>query len=504
MNAGAEIAFLLELASRRRATLIKVALGVFTLVALVTLLLPPVYVTTAQIMVQDDRAQLLVSPHLQGSAVDRPAYVANPVSEQDLNSERELLTSLYLVKQAIAGLPLPAQAGVGRLATPFRVLLALPGLGYRALHGTPGLGARGRWADDLEHQLAAWVIKRSDVITVEFRAHDPGWCKEFLSRLIDQYLAYHARISHDPQAHQFFVGQVRLANANLMQSEERLRQFEVQSGVTNLAEQKKALIDQMSQLEMQYNDTVAQLAAARREVQAVRSLRQAVPSRIGKEMRSVQNLALQQLKPEVMKLKAERAELLTRYQPTSQRIGEIDAKLAAAQQILNAEDHLEVQERSTGLNPIWVSLQSHLADARARVAALGARREALSTALAGTRQKLVDLVNHGVVVERLKRQVVSDREAYLSYVRKAEEARAAQALNLSRILNVSVVKPPAVPLTPSSPNVPLSLAVGLLAALAIGAGAAYLEEEADPKIYSAATIGRVSGLAAVAVLREGR
>jgi len=54
------------------------------------------------------RAVVLVSPDLQGANnPQNSAAVNNPVQEQDLNSERELITSLYLVRLALEGLPVP-------------------------------------------------------------------------------------------------------------------------------------------------------------------------------------------------------------------------------------------------------------------------------------------------------------------------------------------------------------------------------------------------------------
>src|SRR5262249_50429361 len=159
--------------------------------------------------------------------------------------------------------------------------------------------------------------------------------------------------------------------------------------------------------------------------------------RIAKETREEQNLALQQLKPQVMQLKAERAELLARYQPSSQRIQEIDAKIAAAERILNHENHLEVDERSTDLNPVWVTIDTNLQDARVKADSLQASLKVLGDSIEQMHGQLDKMVNDEVQVERLARQVGTDRDTFLSYVRKSEEARTAQALNLNKILNVS-------------------------------------------------------------------
>jgi polysaccharide biosynthesis protein PslE len=430
--------------------------------------------------------------------------VARPVTQEDLNSEIELLTSGYLIKEAIERVPPPsgANSGIALLETAATSALNLPMLGYQALHETPLMTPSDRWALKLEHNLHPAVIKMSDVIEVNFTSHDPNWAHDFLARLIDKYLEYHAGLSSDPQAEKFFNQQAQLLKAKLDSSEDQLRQFEVQTGITDLAAQKQALVNRLSDLQIQNNRTGAESAASREQVTELSTQLQQTPERIGKEVRSVQNAALQQLKPQVMQLRAERADLLSRYQPTSQRIQEIDAKLAAAQRILDNENQLEVQEKSSDLNPVWVSLDTSLEQAKTNVAADDATLTALRSEIQKTESDLAQMTNSGVTHDRLEQQVTTDKEAYLSYVRKGEEARTAQALNLSKILNVSIAQPASLPLRPLYPKVWFNLLVGLVLAGGMGVGAAYWEEEHDDLIYSPSAISEASGLKTVAVFSE--
>ncbi|MGH7906472.1 MAG: GumC family protein [Candidatus Binataceae bacterium] len=498
-----ELSDWIEMLYRRRYIAIEAAALVFGLVLLVTLLWPPSYISRAEILVQDNRAQLLVSPDLQDNSQNR-AVVANPVSEQDLNSERELVTSLYLIKQAIAGLQMPKGAA-GTASTVFHSIssaMDLPALGYHAIHSTPNLTPREAWALKLEGHIGSSVIKRSDVIEVSFRAHDPAWSQEFLQRLIDQYLTYHANLSNDPAAQKFFEHQADLLNQRLYASEENLRAFQIKTGIGNLAEQKQALITRLSALRTRQAQAAAAYSSGLEQIAAIQTEMKATPERIGKEVKSVQNNSLSQLKPQVMQLKAQRAELLTRYQPASERIQEIDAQLAAAQKILNHEDHLVVQEKSTDENPVWVTLAQNLDQARTNDVTAQATEAAVGHQVAEARAELDSLVNNGVSLGRLSRQVDTDKQAYLSYVRKSEEARAAAGLNMNKILNVSVAQPPELPLAPAFPKLWFNLIAGLALAAAAALGAAYWEEQRDPRLYSAAGIAHASGLATVAVLRD--
>ena len=241
-----------ELLFRRKTAFLETAGILFGLVVVLTLLWPPVYESTAKILVQDNRAQLLVSPDIQTESPQNPAIIANPVSEQDLNSEVEMVTSLHLIELAITGLPLqPETAGQALLQDTIGLALKIPDTGYRLFHDSPALTPRDRWALKLARHLKASVIKRSNIVEVDFHANDARWAQQFLSRLINQYREYHAGLSHDPEAAVFFDQQAKQLNTRLEASEEKLRQFQVQTGITSLTDQKQALVSRLSDLQLQ-------------------------------------------------------------------------------------------------------------------------------------------------------------------------------------------------------------------------------------------------------------
>ncbi len=340
------------------------------------------------------------------------------------------------------------------------------------------------------------------MIEISFTAHDPQWSHDFLARLIDKYLEFHSSMSHDPQAEQFFQQQANLLQGRLRSAEDQLRAYQVQTGVTNPNEQKQALITRIAQLQSDQAKAAADLAAAQRRVAVLSTQANQNSKRVGKEVKVVQNMALQQLKPQVLQLETERADLLTRYQPDSKRITEINARLAAAHKILDHENHTEVQEQSSDLNPVWVQIDTDLQHAQAQAASLQATQKALGDQIGKAQEQVRQLLNASVENDRLQRTVDTEKQSYVSYLRRGEEARAAGALNRSKILNVGVAEPPNRPVAPSYPIVPLNLAMGLLVALGCAVGAGYLEELLDPRIYSPAAVAAAAGLKTIAQLRE--
>src|SRR5271170_2459335 len=248
--------FWIEMLCRRWTVALQVGLLAFLIVALGSVLLPPTYQSDAKVLVESNRAQLLVSPGLQQDSPSAPSASISPVNEQDLNSEVELLSSPYLIRQALSGVPDRTRTGLLATGTGYlEALLALPAAAYGTLHGVPNMTAHEEWANKIQAKLSTTVIKRSNVIEVDFRSHDPQWSAQFLTLLLSRYLELHARISNNPQAEKFFEAQRRLLEQRLNRAEENLRSAQLQTGISEVSAQQQALITQLYAAEADYRKT---------------------------------------------------------------------------------------------------------------------------------------------------------------------------------------------------------------------------------------------------------
>ena len=63
-----------------------------------------------------------------------------------------------------------------------RAIVHLPSNSYGAMHDIPNLAPRDKWAMDVARQLDAAVIKRSNVIEIDYRDGNRHWTKELSSR----------------------------------------------------------------------------------------------------------------------------------------------------------------------------------------------------------------------------------------------------------------------------------------------------------------------------------
>src|ERR1700731_3930559 len=124
---------------RRRTLALRVGLLVFGVIAVGSLLWAPSYESVSKILVQSNRAQLLVSPGLKEDAANQ-ATQTNPVAEQDLNSEVELLTSPFLIKQALSAMKSSQHSGglIAGMRNAVESVISMPSNIYLAMHGGPG------------------------------------------------------------------------------------------------------------------------------------------------------------------------------------------------------------------------------------------------------------------------------------------------------------------------------------------------------------------------------
>lgn len=499
-----DLAVWLEALWRRRLVAAGAAAGFFALVFLGTVLYPPLYESTARILVSPNRAHYIISPALQTpSDPNAPVVSDRPVTEQDLNSETELLTQRRLYEQALADL-------AGREPAPglFGVMLSaaanLPSDFIALIHGAPRATPLQRRALALEKRVDASVIRKSNLLEVSFRSRNPGWCREFLDTLLKRYFALHAQIVHDARSEHFFEQQIRHRREDLHAAEEHLRAVRDQTGVLSLPDQSEAVVYQLSGFQAEYRKNQSRLDGVKRQIAALEEGLTQSPMRLLKEIKSAPNPAYETLKPKILGLELNRDDVLERYRSGSKMAREVTRQTDQARDLLAQENHSEVIERLSDLNPVWLGLASNLAQARVTAAALAESQRSLAAQIDTYQKEMRQLTDNGVEVERAMREVEAEKEAYISYLRKGEEARAELEMNESRIMNVVLAMPPSQPVEPRFPNVALNLSAGLVLALFAGLAAAWWEERQDPTIYSTAAIAESSTAPVVAVLRRAK
>jgi succinoglycan biosynthesis transport protein ExoP len=464
---------------RRRQVMALCFVGVFLGVLLSALFLPSTYRAETKILVKRERLDPVVSPEQNA-----PMMFRDSVSEEDLNSEVELIESEDVV----------VDCGLDHKKS----LLSWIGLGQTNEQRT------AKAVDRLKSELGVEPVKKSNVISVSYESKNPQLAYQVLTTLNQVYIQKHLEAHHPTGQVQFFEQETEQYRKALEDAEQRLKTFDDELGGVAPAMMRDLTLQKLAEFNSSLQSTRAQIQEAEKRIQDLGAQQKLTPSRMTTQVKKGDNpQVLEQLKGTMMTLELKRTELLTKYQPTYPLVVEVDKEITDTRAALAKEEGLPLNEETTDQNPTYAWINSELSKAKADLGGLQARETATQAIvnLYATNAKALD--EKGLAQQDLLRTQKANEETYLLYRKKQEEARIADALDQSNILNIVVAQVPVVPALPSrSPW--LFGFIGLVLAAAASLSAALILEYLDSSFRTPAEVVAELGIPVLAsVPRHG-
>jgi uncharacterized protein involved in exopolysaccharide biosynthesis len=226
----------------------------FSTVAFATLLARPTYQTAAQILVKVGRENIYV-PETAGS---NPVVSIN--REEQINSEIEILKSPSLVKEVMAA--------VGPAVIYPELSARKPGILASIIPaGRPEAQPVDKAMLALQKQLDVEGIKKSNIIEVSFKHHDPQMAAFVVNTLAKLYLDRHVQVYKTPHSYEFFQQQAELLKKKLTAAEDRLKALKEQYNITVLADQQKILFQRTQDARMALNQTLNDKVEVKNRIQ---------------------------------------------------------------------------------------------------------------------------------------------------------------------------------------------------------------------------------------------
>jgi uncharacterized protein involved in exopolysaccharide biosynthesis len=463
----------------------RVILGIYAAVVLTAILgifvATPLYRTSSKVLLTTDRTDISTS-------ADRPTEImrTNQVTDGEVASQLEIVSNRELIRTVLDEMQTPMDDdGVSH---PVRDLLTFPFAllrgGYRRLHDlqdVEGDDPRYWQIRSLQERLYVGRVGLSNILEVGVVTPDPMWGRDFVDRLVKAYVEHHAKMRQVQEAEDFFTEQSQLLKKKLSDSEAALRDLRERAG---------SLAGQTQEVHTRLNEFTADLARTRilraEQEQKVRYLEglQASAAKRGR-------IAT----PQLLELEAKRADLAGRYREDSERVRELDNQIARLRAAIAQYDTVATNGDQNGAGG-----ETSLVGARTLLVALTAKEAALEKQNEEYRKQAEMLDGQSFDLSRLERQVKLDEEAYVSYVRTAEQSRLANALEKSKILRLSILEPASVPLEPFSPKKGRIMAFALLGGLVIAAGIGIARDRFDGAVKGADDLQRHANLEVLAVL----
>ncbi len=450
---------------KRKWTVIATALIVFTLAAIATFRMTPMYDAVARVAINREAPDMLGFK----DAGDR-----NVADDDDytvkIDTESRILQSDGMALQIISALHLdrnPDFAGkVVPAANPVAGLTSPPPLDSKR---------EGELIAAFKKHLSVVKIFHTRLIEIHFLSSSPKLSADVANAVSNAYIEqnFKNRFTSTMQASDWITQQLADLQLKVQTSEEKLVRYQRENGIIGLDEKQNIITSKLSQLNQ--DATIAQSERIQKEANYKTAMagNPELVSKLDSEG------MVEKLRARESDLSAQLAKLQVQFGPSHPRVLELTSQLKQTREEMKAET-VRVAQR----------YKSEFGAARER-------ETMLTRALEGQKQQANQLNERSIEYNILKHDADSNRQLYDGLLARTKEAGVSAGL---RSNNIRIVDNARVPVRPSVPNVPLYLSLGLLLGLIGGVGLAFVVESLDNTVISPDQVRAVSSLPLLGII----
>jgi uncharacterized protein involved in exopolysaccharide biosynthesis len=436
----------------------------------------PRYEAHTEILVHRERVDPIVSGQ-QGN----PVIVSDLVTEEQLNSEAELLKSDDVLRPVVVNTGLDKQH--------LRTMIFFQRKPEEAVFKAVG---------NLKQSLRVEALPKSDVIKVTLPSTNPKQAAQILTSLDDVYLQKHKELHNPAGQFAFFDQQVKKAQGELATVEEKLKAFPHDAGTPNPVLARDIALQKVNDFNFSLGGTRADLAEAQQRIKALEAMQKTTdPRLLTQQRKSDDSATMRDMKSKLLDLELRRSDLAYKYQSDYPPLVELDKEIAHTKATLNSQKPLD--DATTDRNPTYAWISDELAKTNTQVKGDEARIAELEAVINQNMETVRRLDTSGIELKDLMRTANEAEGKFLLYSQKREEARITDALDTTQIVNVSIQERPAVPIYPAQSGWLFAL-IGCVLALTVSTGVMFMRERMDVSFRTPAEVETILSLPVLAAV----
>jgi uncharacterized protein involved in exopolysaccharide biosynthesis len=450
---------------RRRRLFTFSFLGLALLAVLAALHFSNTYKCTMEILVNQER----LDPSVSSEATSLTPVVPLPLTEEEINSEAELLLSPdLLTKVALAnGLQEREKRGIAASILPRQ---------QDDWYIAKAVKHLGQALDNIA------VVRKTNMIQVDYKSSDPKVAFGVLDTLAGLYMEKHLTVHRPTGSYDFFAKETARYKQALADSEMRLADFGKTEGVVAPDVERFDLAQVVANSVGTFHQAQQAIASDEQRIRYQEAKMKEIPSRSStQETSNAANLLLQQLEASLLAARVNRSQLAIKYDPSYPLVQEADREIAGTEAAIADAQKTQYVNQTTDRDPTYELLREDLAKTQADLASQKAAATALQRSIGSIQQEMVSLDQKAVKQAGLLREAKADEGNYLLYLAKREQERTSDALDQKRIGNVSIAEPPIMPILPQYGFLPV-LVIGCFVALFLSACGVFVMEYFDPSL----------------------
>ncbi|MDT8410268.1 MAG: polysaccharide biosynthesis tyrosine autokinase [Wenzhouxiangellaceae bacterium] len=462
---------------KRRWMVLSVVMIIVVATLLSTILMVPVYRSTAAVQITPPNNQILEYADFSG---DQGGYLGQ---QQFYTTQYEILRSRGLAEAVVRNEGVenhPELTGEIRQRSLIGELKGLPGAIKNAL--TPnrtaeigGLSAEQKRerairaaAGALRSRIEIEPVRNSNLVKVSVEAFDPGFAAEMANAVVAEYTrsSMQRRFAAGSQARDFLEDQLADMRISIERADQALLDFAQRNKVADLDQR-------VSMATSTLNDLNQRLSDVETELITLGSYKNMI------ERGQAADISLVNGSEEIRALRNQRAGMATEYASLSQRFKEDYPTLVELRNQMDEISDQIAEERTLAIRGILSRYNSLSSEAESL-------REAIETREGG----ILALNQQAVQYNILKRDFETNRELYDGLLQRMKEIGVAAGVQANNIAIIDSALPPGGPFKPVlSRNLALALVLGLMG----GVGLALVLEFFDSSIHRTEDLEALTG-----------
>jgi uncharacterized protein involved in exopolysaccharide biosynthesis len=441
-------------------------------------LFSPSYKAEMKVLVRRGR----IDPAVTSTQTASPAFEHDEISEDELNSEVELLRDGDILRKVVIDTRLDRPSW------------------FSKLRGDNSEARTEKATRKLAGKLTVEPARKSRLITVSYASTDPGLSAKVLRALAAAYLEKHAELRRPSGQQDFFEEQMEQSRQALEQAQERLVEFGRRKGVVSAELQRDLTLQKLSEAVASDLGVQSSIAEAAERARSLETNLRALPERNVTEIRNADNPQLQEkLKSKLLELQLKRTELMTKFQPSYRLVEEVDQQIIQAKAAIEAEDLKPLRDETTAQDPEFTWARTERLKNQVDAKSLGEKHMVAQQQVLAYRAAAREFGENAIRQHDLEQTVKVAEEKYVLYSGKREEARIGDALDQRGILNVAIAEQPRAPVLPVWP-LWAAASFSILGAGVFSTGLAFAADYLDPSLRTAEEVIAVLGMPVLASL----
>ncbi len=451
----------------------------------------PDYESKASIMILPTTAEGAV---ISSSTEDLRIF---PVTNQDINSEIELLTSPEVLRDTIRSFIEHRKKG-----KPRSLGLKKPSAGFI---DTVTDTVKKNINDFLifiklkpkvsQFRYLVWLLSQaikvepvalSSVFDITLTAEQPKAAHRVLTRLLEVYISHHNKAVSKDEGLEFFEDQALHSHKKLTEYEQQYKKFKKEWSLIDFQAQNQANIKELSNLkekltllDLNYHEiegriTLLKEALAQNDKEIVYT----------KEMRTIP--AMVELEKTIIPFLVQKTEFQKKFTPDSRKLIDLENQINSLR--------LEI------LREIEKAIKTNELEA----ASLQGKRNTLDKEIKQLQDTATQLNQQEATLNELHRKIDLYGYNYKLYTSKAENARIYAERRKHDLANLSIISKPVVPEKPSFPNRMLMLIISFAISFFVALGTPFLLEFIDHRVKTPQDVEKLLSMPVICSIPEAK